>query len=169
MTQAESPECTPASSTCSMTPPMMVSPVWCRESRRRRLQPHLPRTGRATRDARRTDHPRALGSRRQPTLRERRFSWSSSYTMDMALTAQHVGRPNECRDSRCAPMTSSALIDDPMAVPPGGWGISSWAHTAFQRSRSSARSMRIGAGTGDELLAAATLRASVASGHQGSR
>ncbi len=30
------------------------------------------------------------------------------------------------------------------AVPPAGWGISSWAHRAFQRSRSSARSMESG-------------------------
>ena len=28
--QAESPECTPASSTCSMTPPINTSPVWSR-------------------------------------------------------------------------------------------------------------------------------------------
>src|SRR4028118_1386651 len=53
---AESPECTPASSTCSMTPPIRTSPVWSRTAstststaparkraaRRRPADPHAP-------------------------------------------------------------------------------------------------------------------------------
>ena len=36
-------------------------------------------------------------------------------------------------------------------MPPGGWGISSRAHSAFQRSRSSARSIDAGDGAEHQL------------------
>ena len=57
--------------------------------------------------------------------------------------AQHVARAAAAPGSRCArrwPAASASVV----AVPPAGCGISRRAHRAFQRSRSSARSIEPG-------------------------
>ena len=105
------------------------------------------------------DQHRPLG--RQPALLARGEPKPASSAMARAQAvvvvddlhgpaAEHVGRAARAPGSRCA-STMARASSTVVAVPPAGWGISSRAHRAFHRSRSSARSIDAGAGAEHQL------------------
>ena len=83
MAQAESPECTPASSTCSMIPPITISPVWSRMASTSTSVASSRK--RSTSTGRLADRPPSLPRLPNPASSSMaRRSCSSSYTISMA-------------------------------------------------------------------------------------
>ena len=138
--QAESPECTPASSTCSMTPAMRISPVAVAHGvdvdLDRVLQEAVHQHGPIGGDT-------ALPGERAGRHRLHDPAHAVVVVDDLhGPAAQDVARAQQHRVADL-PRDGQRLVAV-VAVPPGGCGMSSSRHSAFQRSRSSARSMEAG-------------------------
>ena len=146
---AESPECTPASSTCSITPPMYTSPVWSRTA--------------STSTSMASDRKRSISTGRSadsPPSRPSEPVFGPPDRSSPMISARPT--PAGARRGRCAspgrrarssaapapgsrrrPTTSSAWARS-TAVPPGGCGMRSSSQSGFHFSRSSAASIDVG-------------------------
>ena len=125
---AESPECTPASSMCSMTPPMSTSPVWSRNAS----------TSTSVASSRNRSTSAGTFGRRPPS-RPRLPPCASSAIARREVVgvvddlhraaAEHVRRPHEHRVTRRRrARRSRALRRRRIAVPPGGCGMPRRSH-----------------------------------------
>ena len=158
MAHAESPECTPASSMCSITPPITTSPL---PSRSASTSTSIGVFEEAV------DQHRALG--RQPTLTsERSFRGHLRHRLVEAVDVEddlHGARrrarttagPAPGKPSRSA--TARAASGVP-AMPPGGCAIPISSQSRWKRSRSSARSIESGLVPRTAIPAASSVRAS---------
>ena len=138
--QAESPECTPASSTCSITPPISTSPVWSRTastststaSCEEAVDQHRP-LGRQPALAAEAAEPGQLGHRRGQLV---------DVVDDLHRpAAEHVARAHEHREAD--------LVDDRQRLARGRWPCRRAAAgcAARRTARSTSRGPRRGRST----------------------
>ncbi|CAB4582134.1 unannotated protein [freshwater metagenome] len=139
--QAESPECTPASSTCSITPPISTSPVWSRMASTSTSVASSRK--RSTSTGRSADRPPSLPRLPKPASSAMaRARWLRSWTICIARPpSTYDGRTSTGKPTRS---TICSACSRSTAVPPGGCGMCSSWHRAFHFSRSSARSIDSG-------------------------
>ena len=139
--QALSPEWTPASSTCSIIPPMNIFPSLSRIA--------STSTSVASSKNRSTSTGRSADN---PPSRPKLPCWVSSFIASLSCSSSYtmlIARPPRTYEGRISTgYPTRSTIDRASskltAVPPGGCGISSCEQTAFQRSRSSAKSIEFG-------------------------
>ena len=142
MTQALSPEWTPASSTCSITAPISTSPVRVADGVDVDLDGVLEEP---------VDQHRAAPPTARPPARASPNPASSSMARAQVLVvvddlhgpaAEHVARPHQ--DRVADPADDGPGLLEGRGRPAGRLGDPSRAQRAFQRSRSSARSIDAG-------------------------
>ena len=141
--QALSPECTPASSTCSMMPPMIDSPVRVSDRVDIDFDRVFEEAVHQEPDVQRTSPPSRPS---EPIAGHLGHGVAQAFFVvhdSHRSTAEHIRRAHESRVTNLVhdlAIASSTVVQ----VPPGGCGMFSRSHSAFQRSRSSARSIDSG-------------------------